>query len=104
MVGGGTGRGQGQTVWSFCSRDTHSGAASMSEQDLPVLRLHASHPEAVFAVTLFSGITSRWAERSLGAPLRQGPVGLCCSTLSMWRRNTDKSSHFRKCTFRVHVL
>ena len=57
MVGGGTGRGQGQTVWSFCSRDTHSGAASVSEQDLPALRLHASHPEAVFAVTLNLAVT-----------------------------------------------
>lgn len=63
----------------ICSRDTHSGAASMSEQELPVLCLHASHSGAVFAVTLFSGVTSRWAERILGAPLQQGPLVLCCS-------------------------
>lgn len=74
MVGGGIGRGQGQTVWSFCSRDTHLGAASMSEQDLPVLRLHASRPEAVCCDSVLWYNIEMGREES-GSSFTAGPCG-----------------------------
>lgn len=49
-----------------------------------------------FAVTLVSSVTSRWAERSLGAPLQQDPVGLCCSYPKHVAQKHRESSHFSK--------